>query len=43
MKIAGIERYSNENIRDYFYIKCEGNVDLEEWEHAAEIEIVYTD
>ncbi|MCI8557218.1 MAG: hypothetical protein HFI19_05545 [Lachnospiraceae bacterium] len=43
VKIAGIERYSNENIRDYFYIKCEGNVDLEEWEHAAEIEIVYTD
>lgn len=41
VRIVGFERYSNENIRDYFYVKCEGNVDLTEWEHATDIELVY--
>ena len=39
-EIAGTELYSNENIRNYFYVQCEGIEDMEKWEHAADIELI---
>lgn len=40
-EITGTEFYSNENIRDYVYVECEGIKDREKWEHAEDIELLY--
>ena len=40
MEITGVEKYSNEYIRDYVYVQCPEGVDLTVWRQAESIRIV---